>query len=124
MKFSTKIFASFFVILLYCFAIKAEGKAFEKIQDANFKYFESSAKQQVFAIEVPTSYTIQVESLANGFASVFYPTLNTFCSFSGILNKKLESLFCAAIKQYQNCFLNILVTHRKTDIIFPFHYFW
>lgn len=35
-----------------------------------------------------------------------------------------EHIFCAAFKQYKKQALNRLINFRKSDIIFPFHYFW
>ncbi|GGH47394.1 hypothetical protein IA57_08560 [Mangrovimonas yunxiaonensis] len=38
--------------------------------------------------------------------------------------RQKEHLLNAAYKQYAQSNINTLISHRKNDIIFPFHYFW
>lgn len=40
------------------------------------------------------------------------------------VTKTIEQLFEAELAQYFNFSINFLIQHRKTDIIYPFHYFW
>ena len=41
-----------------------------------------------------------------------------------IFNQIANHLVVIKLKQYFNASLNLLVLHRKTALLFPFHFFW
>lgn len=57
----------------------------------------------------------------NDFSS---PSFKKIFSDYWTLNTAIEKLFKVAFSQYSFSSRNLLVRHRKTNIIYPFHCFW
>lgn len=111
------------LLAVYCFAI---GRF-----NPTHNFYDTSREQNSAAenyySEFSTKYfchTSQTEySLSD---SNKLPDLRFKNPFAGVVtdNKVSAQLVVAYFKQYTNASRNFLVQHRKTDVIFPFHYFW
>jgi hypothetical protein len=66
----------------------------------------------------------QAENEVNSFNS--FPVNNCKDPFSapGAVSKAIEQILNVSFAQYTRYSRNFLVQCRKSDIIFPFHYFW
>jgi len=112
-----------FLTTIYCFAIVVVIKS---VTFSDFQGNSNTTQEQYFS-EFSTklfSHTLQSESSVNNTNNL--PTPNFKNPFNGIwaITKTTERLFETAYSQYTNISKNFLIQYRKTDIIFPFHYFW
>lgn len=70
------------------------------------------------------SHTIQTDSPNFSLKTVTYSVFS-FLPYSHVqIVHYFNSTERAELRQYINSFLNILIHHRKKDILFPFQYFW
>jgi len=123
MKNNFRFVSIVFLTAIYCFAI---GVVTKKLTYSDF-YDNSATSQEKIFSDTSTIFfchTNQSESLVNNYNNLF--SLNFKNSFSSIwvISKITEKIFETAFSQYTNISRNFLIQHRKTDIIFPFHYFW
>jgi len=122
MKNRVKILNVVLLTAIYCFAISvvkpysyadAQGNS----TNSGEQYF-SVLKTELFC------HTSQSESSVN-----ILNNLPSSCfknPFNGIwaISKISEQLFGSTFAQYTTVSRSLLIHHRKTDMIFPFHYFW
>jgi len=110
--------------MIYCFAISIVSKP---LNHSDFRNDSSSSQEKYFS-DFSTKFfcdTSQSENSVNN-----YNNLPSFLGFKSPFNelsiiiKITEQLLETAFYQYTNISINFLIEHRKTDIIFPFHYFW
>ncbi|RAV29173.1 hypothetical protein [Sinomicrobium soli] len=80
-------------------------------------YFSSVSKTLYF--HNPPS-----ETLLAGVSEYPVPGIKPFFAGFGFISLVCELLFHSEFRQYQNYFKTILIRHRKSDLIFPFHNFW
>jgi hypothetical protein len=122
-KNSIRILSIVFLTAIYCFAI---GIVTKSLANSDFQNNSTTSQEQYFS-DFSTNlfcHTPQSESSVTNYNNL--PAPNFKNSFSGFLaiTKTTEQLFETAFSQYTNISRNFLIHHRKTDIIFPFHYFW
>lgn len=110
----------------YCFAIDGiyeitqkksttDHTQISKLQEfTNFSYKGST---------ITTSITENESSFQESTQFQFSNFKNNPNNFSNFL-KISEGIYSSTFSQYSAAFNNILIKHRKVDIIFPFHYFW
>jgi len=122
-KDSIRILSVVFLTTIYCFAIGAVTKSFAH---SDFHSNSTTSQEQYFS-DFSTKlfcHTSQSESSVNNYNNQPVPSFkNPFKEFWAIA-KTIEQFFETAFSQYTNISRNFLIQHRKTDIIFPFHYFW
>lgn len=116
--------ASIIVITaLYCQAIGAVTKALSHIDSQQ----TSTASQEQLISDLSTKlfyHTTKSESSVSNYSSL--PSKIVKTSFGGLWTtlKKPENLYKSAFTHYATLSTNLLIEHRKTALIFPFHYFW
>ena len=70
-------------------------------------------------------HTQQLENSFSDFSECAFPSFklsnDAFCTLSSY---PTSLLFRARYKQYKNHLKTILIRQRKSDLMFPFHYFW
>ncbi|MCG2459427.1 hypothetical protein K8352_01550 [Flavobacteriaceae bacterium F89] len=66
----------------------------------------------------------QIEGYSTNFFNPTFPEFKT--SWAGYRSriKVTEELFKTGYRQYNNLSKHLLVNYRKSDLIFPFHYYW
>ena len=123
MKSSIRILSVVFLTAIYCFTIGVVTKSFAH---SDFKNYPTSSQEKIisdFSIKL-FCHTSQSESSVNNLNNLPAPNLkNSFTEFWGIV-KATEQLIESEFSQYISNSRKILINHRKSDIIFPFHYFW
>lgn len=123
MKSRSRILSVVFLTAIYCFAI---GVVTKSVAHSNFQS-NSFASQELYFSDFSTKlfcHTSQSESSVNNNINQPVPSFKN--SFKGLLAlaKTKELLFESVFSQYNNISRNFLIQYRKSDIIFPFHYFW
>lgn len=123
MKNTIKILSAVVLIAIYCFAINTATKS---INHSNFQHNSNSTQEKYFS-DLSTKFfchTSPPESLVENYNN--QPNSSFKNPFNGlwVKIKTTEQLFKTTFSQYINFSINFLIQHRKTDIIFPFHYFW
>lgn len=118
-----KIVSVAVLMIIYCFAIGIvrESRTQFDVQS------NSSTSQEKFFSDISTtlfSHTTQFEGSISNFNNLPNPSFKN--PFSGLwtITRCSEQLLLNTFAQYTNSSRNFLIQHRKTDIIFPFHYFW
>jgi hypothetical protein len=123
MKKNIRILSVIFLTVIYCFAIVAVANSLTHSDNPNNPI--SSQENIISDFSVKLFYqTSQSESSGNSFKNL--PVLNFKNPFTGLwaIIKITEQFLETEFSQYKYFARNILINHRKSDIIFPFHYFW
>lgn len=124
MKSTNNIFRVLLLVTIYCFGIYSSANTLpfsseiEISENGNQKtYFSESSK-------VLSPHAQQSEISISDAAKISAPNNKLpFTSFnSQIISSELG--FVARFRQYQLYANTLLIRHRKSDLIFPFHSFW
>lgn len=123
MKNSIRLLIAVSLAAIYCFAI---GVVTNSLGYSDFRSNSNSSQEKCFS-NLSTQlfcHTSQTESSLN-YTNIL-PSPNFKNSFNGIwaIIKATGKLYNTTFTLYKTFSRNVLVNHRKTDIIFPFHYFW
>lgn len=123
MKSSFRILSVVFLTAIYCFAI---GVVTKSLAHSDFNNNSTTSQEQYFS-DFSTKlfcHTSQSESSVNNYINQPVPSFKNPLNGLWAIAKITEQLFETAFSQYSNISRNFLIQHRKSDIIFPFHYFW
>ncbi|MBU2996405.1 hypothetical protein KO500_08160 [Cellulophaga baltica] len=114
----------FFALVIYCISINNETKSVahtfsthESSNESNTISRPSIALNYHGVISQPENL---VEVISN---TVTYDRNTGVQKYSFVQNAK-QQCFSKKLKQYSKTALSSLIQFRKTDIFFPFHYFW
>lgn len=124
MKSTNNIFRVLLLVTIYCFGIYSSANTLPFSNEVAVSL--SSNKQFLFKESTKTlSPHAQLSEISvSDVAEVSSPNYKLpIRSFSSLLNNS-ELRFVARIKQYQLFANTLLIRHRKSDLIFPFHSFW
>ncbi|WP_405396537.1 hypothetical protein [Maribacter sp. Asnod2-G09] len=124
MKSTNNIFKVLLLVTIYCFGIYSSANTLpfsnEIVLSDNGDertYFSESSK-------LLSPHAQQSEISVSDVAEVSSPNYKLpFTSFNSQINYS-ELGFVARFKQYQLYANTLLIRHRKSDLIFPFHSFW
>jgi hypothetical protein len=83
-------------------------------KDADFNFVVSTIITSIVENESSLQESSQSQS------STFKNNPNNFSLFLKIT----EEIYSSTFSQYTTAFYNFLIKYRKTDLIYPFHYFW
>jgi len=115
-----RVTAMLFLLLIYCCGIGVAGRTLHtpKVEQFSKGAYFSAAKTTMF------SHIPQNEN--NYFKPNDLPGSSPNLLYGGDFGvlKALNQLFYAKDKQYAVESINLLVRHRKANLIFPFHSFW
>lgn len=70
------------------------------------------------------SNATQIEGFTTNFFNPTFPDFKTSWAGDRSRTKVTEALLNTRFLQYINTSKNLLVNYRKSDLIFPFHYYW
>jgi len=117
-----KIVLLFSAVVLYCcnsgLYRNSEAASEKVISPSSGQHHQSSVIAGDFGFRVTP-----VENLVSGFNPLSWSSKNKLPHFQ-ICRKVTESLIFNRIASYQFYSANLTEWFCKTDIIFPFHYFW
>jgi hypothetical protein len=112
-----------FLTAIYCFAIGVVANSYA-YSDGQ-KYPTSSQEKFISDFSAKLFYhSSKSESSANNFNNLPDPKLKNPTAGFWATVKATEKLFETSFSQYTFFSRKILINSRKSDIIFPFHYFW
>jgi cytochrome c-type biogenesis protein CcmH/NrfF len=119
-----KTWSAICLTAVYCFAVIHATYSLKKI---DFRNHQTTEQEQYLAtiakgLYCHTSSSENAGSSLNN--SSVSKTNNVFDELWSSVSESREQLFEAKFTQYCNFAINFLIKYRKTDIIFPFHYFW
>jgi len=69
-------------------------------------------------------HTSESEGSVNSFINLPVPNVDNLIEKLWLISLSREQFFEATFTQYCHFFINFLIRYRKSDLIFPFHYFW
>ena len=125
-KKALRIIALIQISVLYCFVISlyssnalVENTAFSKLTDSESKHRHALVASDLLSISAHAEISVPAFNAASSSSSLKNP-LNGFLAWVKIT----EQLFFSLFSQYSFYSQNVLVRFQRTDIIFPFHYFW
>ncbi|WP_299326013.1 hypothetical protein [uncultured Maribacter sp.] len=124
MKSTNNIFRVLLFVTIYCFGIYSSANTLPFSKEVVISL--NSSKQSLFKESTKTlsPHAQQSEISVSDVAEVSSPNYKLpFTSYNSHLNNS-ELRFVARIKQYQLFANTLLIRHRKSDLIFPFHSFW
>ena len=123
MKNGIKKLSMMFLTAVYCFAIGAVATSFVA---SNFQNHSRSSQKTYISDFSATLFchTAESEISLTDFNNLPVPNFkNPFVGIWSVV-KTREGFLEMVFTQYTSIFRNVLVKYRKSDIIFPFHYFW
>jgi hypothetical protein len=122
MKNRFRIFSAGFFTVIYCFAVFAVSKS---VSPPDFNKHSDSTEKVISHLSAKLfTHTPYAESSVNSFNNLPAPGFkNSFTELlAGYFHLEIRiKAFYLQYKKYANC---ILSYNRKSDLIFPFHYFW
>ena len=123
MKNKIRILSAVVLTAIYCFAV---GAVKESLTYSDFQSNSTTSQEQYFSDFSTKLFclTSQTESSVSNINNLPAPNFKNSINELWTIAKTTEQLFETAFSQYTNISRNFLIQHRKTDIIFPFHYFW
>ncbi|MDO6472364.1 hypothetical protein [Maribacter sp. 1_MG-2023] len=124
MKSINNIFKVLLLVTIYCFGIYSSANTLPFSNEVVINL--SNNKQSLFKESTKTlsPHAQQSEISVSDVAEVSSPNYKLpFTSLISHINNS-ELRFAARIKQYQLFANTLLIRHRKSDYIFPFHSFW
>ncbi|TDT50686.1 hypothetical protein CLV90_0005 [Maribacter spongiicola] len=124
MKSTNNIFRVLLLVTIYCFGIYSSANTLLFSNEVVIS--QSNNKQSLFKESTKTlsPHAQQSEISVSDVAEVSSPNYKLpFTSFNSQINYS-ELGFVARFKQYQLYANTLLIRHRKSDLIFPFHSFW
>lgn len=108
---------------IYCFVVSAVTNLSISSDHGNHQ----TTEQEQYLATISNNlfcHTSQSESSVNSFNNFPGPNLDKlFDNLWSLANSK-EGVWEAQFIQYSNYSLNLLIQHRISDLIYPFHYFW
>ncbi|MEP2279624.1 hypothetical protein [Maribacter sp.] len=124
MKSTNNIFKVLLLVTIYCFGIYSSANT---LPFSNEIGITQSDDQNAYFSEyskVLSPHAQQTEVSISDVAEITSPNYKLpFTSFNSSINSS-ELLFTATYKQYKLYANTLLIRHRKSDLIFPFHSFW
>ncbi len=123
MKGSIRYISIILLTAVYCFAINVVVKS--NIY-SDFQNHPASAQEKIFSdfSEGLLCHTLQSKISVNNINNFPVPNFkNSFTGFSLILKTTKQLLNTRFSRNITFC-IDFLINHRKSVIIFPFHYFW
>ncbi|AWV97288.1 hypothetical protein [Arcticibacterium luteifluviistationis] len=107
-------------VTIYCFAIGRVNTS------SLYAASHSSQKGKHISSISEDLFSGSISFQRNLSSSQNIPNPNLKDNFSGpwILEKSHKAVFISKYTQYVSFAKNLLIRHRKADLIFPFQYFW
>ncbi|SRR5690606_6454027 len=129
MKKAVKFFGIAF-ITIFCFladGIPTSDPPSHSLNSTSLHLNSNDTDENKQYIAIPVSfnaYALQAEILTGPFNTPSSFSFKNSSSGYALLLKCSKQLFAVTFKQYITFSANLLIRDRKSDLIFPFHYFW
>ncbi len=120
MKNNVRIAGILSLTLIYCFAICMMTNS---LAHSDFYGKSASSQEQNFSTTL-FCQTTQAENTVNNDNNLPGPGFKSPNGNQGLLTKTIEQIFERTYAHYTDISINFLIELRKTDFLFPFHYFY
>jgi hypothetical protein len=111
----------FLIATIYCFAVYVAN-------DNQTAYIIQKNTENISSFTLGSSngfvQNSRTETSVNTFQKNFNTLSRDFGNAFSIINKRSDEFVLQKLTQYLTHYSNFEVGFRKSDIIFPFHYFW
>jgi hypothetical protein len=111
----------FLIAILYCFAVVTANSTPLNAQhhiSSDSDHYLTVVTTNLYSPVTPSNNSVEL------FSNTTIPVFNITNSEHWALTKASEDLLHLSFLQYTQIAENALIRHRKSDIIFPSHYFW
>jgi hypothetical protein len=118
-----KILSVIGLIAIYCFAIGAVNNT---VFYSDISFTKSSSQENVIP-DLPEKiflHTSNSEISVKDCNNLPVPKFKNYFTGLEAFLKATDLLYGSEYSQYTTFTRTFLINHRKSDIIFPFHYFW
>lgn len=112
------------LISIYCIGIYLSADASAYFSEQNVVKNNKEQDYVSATSKVLFTHTQQYETSLSNLTEYSLPSFESSDNLYWLISISNELLFNSKFKQYNNYFKNILIRHRKSDLIFPFHNFW
>lgn len=119
-----KICYTAFLLSLYILVIGLYSSNAVKINTSSYNNQTENTQFSARINAVIFFHTPQIESLVNVFNNLPSPNFKNSIFKLVKCNAIAQHFLNTSFSKYQFFSINILLSFFKTDIIFPFHYFW
>lgn len=118
-----KILSIVVLTAIYCLAIAPVNLAFSHSNYGDKLDFSQEKTLSDLSVKLfyPSS---QSESSVSDINNLSGLNLNSSFVAIGVFNRSTEGLMQSLFSQYIRFWENLLLRHKKSNLIFPFHYFW
>ena len=125
MKKVVSFFVTAMIILLYCFASGMINSGVSNSASIHASGADVEEEGYYLAVSVNSiGSALQAETVTSPFnAPTFFSFKSSSYGYAALL-KSAEKLFSSEFNRYISFLGNFTVKYRKSDLIFPFHYFW
>lgn len=123
MKDRVKHIGALILTAIYCYAVSVVANV---PLSSDFGNKLSTEQEHYFAVTSHNliSHTADPEFSVDNTNSFPSSDIQDFSDESHSLTGSIESQIDAEFNQYCNNSVNFLIQQRKTDLLFPFHFFW
>ena len=112
------------LVAVYCFGIYVPTNTLPSSNTQTIEQSNNKKERLTTSTKVLYAHTQQFENLFSDLANYSFPNFKLpYFSFWAVICSN-DLLFNAKFKQYKDLLKTILIRHRKSDLIFPFHNFW
>lgn len=122
MKNTARLFGALFITISYCLAIGLASYAPPSVLQSN-----AAAEKESHFIAISTnllSPTSQPKNTTSNLSNALASALEKPFSGQWAAARAIERIIESKFVHYSHISINLLIHHRKSDLIFPFHYFW
>jgi hypothetical protein len=125
MKKAFAIITFVLVAVFYCFAIETMP-LYAHDSTGDFPQEESAEKTSFFSLTSGhlTARPPSSQNSGNNNTQPVFADFNYFCNGLLAIIASKEPLFTSAYTQYSFCAINFLIEQKKSNLLYPFHYFW
>jgi hypothetical protein len=121
MKQVTRGISVLLIATIYCFAVYVTND-----NHSPYAIQKNTENTNCFTVDSVNGFVqnTRTETSVNTFHKNFNTLSRDFGNAFTIINKRSDEFVLQKLTQYLTRYLNFEVRLRKSDILFPFHYFW
>ncbi|WP_339842150.1 hypothetical protein [uncultured Maribacter sp.] len=124
MKSPNQIFRVLLLVSIYCFGVYSSANSLPFSNEISVDQKNEQKTYFTASTKLLSPHSQQSEVSISDVTENVTPNFKLPFASVSISLKSNEVLFNSKYKQYQNYANTLLIRHRKTDLIFPFHNFW
>ncbi|MDN3665394.1 hypothetical protein ACFFU1_15580 [Algibacter miyuki] len=112
------------LLAVYCYGIYVPATAMPAAFTQSVAETNTPKESVTTTSKILYAHTQQLDNVYSDFSEYSLSQFKLAQEGFWAISHTYNLLFHAKYKQYQNHLKTILIRHRKSDLIFPFHNFW